>query len=309
MGAGAMLPVGRRARVEVPATSANIGPGFDCLGLALAMTDLVEAEVLAEGIEVEVSGEGAGQVPLDERHLVVRVLREALEDLGHEAPGLRLVATNVVPHSRGLGSSAAAIVAGLALAWGLARPGQELDLDWACQRSSELEGHPDNACAAVLGGIVLAHMDDGGGDGNGRPPVQVARLEPAEGLQCIVWVPGIEVPTAGARAVLPEAVAWDEAVTQAGSAALLVHALTTDPSRLLRGTRDVLHQDRRAALMPDSARLMTELRARGVPAVVSGAGPTVLAIGLADQLAAHEDVEQSGFVRHHLPLGPGVRLV
>ncbi|WP_394275877.1 homoserine kinase [Luteococcus sp.] len=301
----AALPVGRRARAEVPATSANLGPGFDCLGLALTMSDQVEAEVLVEGLEVEVSGQGAGRVPLDARHLVVRVLCRALDELGHEAPGLRLVATNVVPHSRGLGSSASAIVAGIALAWGLARPGEELDLNWACRLSSELEGHPDNACAAVLGGIVLGHMEPGD---DGRPGVQVVRLEPAEGLRCIVWVPEVEVPTAGARAVLPETVPWADAIAQASSAALLVHALTTDPEQLLRGTRDLLHQDRRAALMPDSARLMGELRAHGVPAVISGAGPTVLAVGRSEQLQAHEAVDQTGFVRHHLELGPGVQL-
>ncbi|SJN33211.1 homoserine kinase [Luteococcus japonicus] len=296
------LPAGRRARVRVPATSANLGPGFDCMGLAVDLVDELSAEVLEEGVEVQVTGEGADQVPRDGSHLVVRVLTESLAELGSWLPGVRLDAHNVIPHSRGLGSSAAAIVAGLALAWGLARPGEPLDLDWACRVSTRYEGHPDNACAAVLGGIVLAWP--GVGD-----DVEVVRLEAAPGLRVIAWVPGFEVRTAGARQVLPVDVPRVDALAQAISSALLVHALTKDPSKLLDGTRDRLHQPYRAPLMQPSADLMAELRSQGIAAFISGAGPTVLAMGTPDQLAAAEDVRADGFTRHDLSLGRGVEIL
>ncbi|MEL4357874.1 MULTISPECIES: homoserine kinase [unclassified Luteococcus] len=295
------LDAGCTAAVRVPATSANLGPGFDCMGLALAMYDELSAEVLPAGLDLQLSGCGADEVPRDESHLVVATLRAGLADLAAEAPGLRLRAHNVIPHSRGLGSSAAAIVAGLALAWGLARPGEPLDVAWACRLSSLAEGHPDNACAAVLGGIVLAWMSDG--------QVEVVQLPAAEGLRAIAWVPDFRVPTAGAREVLPELVKRTDAVAQATCSALLVHALTNDVGRLLPATRDRLHQDQRAPLMPPSADLVARLRAAGVAAVVSGAGPTVLALGTTQQLAAADGVSDEGFVRHDLALAGGVELV
>lgn len=296
------LPVGREARVRVPATSANLGPGFDCMGLAVDLVDELSVRVLPEGVEVEVTGEGADQVPRDGSHLVVRVLTEALAELGCTAPGIRLVAHNVIPHSRGLGSSAAAIVAGLALAWGLARPGQALDLDWACRASSRHEGHPDNACAAVLGGIVLAWPREG-------DDVEVVSLAAAPGLRAIAWVPGFEVRTAGARQVLPDEVLRTDAVAQAINSAILVHALTLDPHKLLDGTRDRLHQPYRAPLMQPSADLMNALREAGVAAFISGAGPTVLALGTAEHLAAADEIAADGFVRHDLPLAGGVEIL
>ncbi|GAA1398186.1 homoserine kinase [Luteococcus peritonei] len=295
-----MLPAGRRARVRVPATSANLGPGFDCMGLAVDWYDELSAEVLEHGLEVEVTGEGADQVPRDERHLVVRMLRQGLDELGEQAPGLRLQAHNTIPHSRGLGSSAAAIVAGLALAWALARPGEPLDLDWLDQLSSEAEGHPDNACAAVHGGVVLAWQEQ---------DWEVVELDPVRGLATCAWVPSFEVPTAGARGVLPDEVRRLDAVAQATCAAALVHAITTDPDRLLFATRDRLHQDHRAALMQPSADLVARLRQAGIAAVVSGAGPTVLALGTSEQLEGARTVACEGFRRHDLALGGGVHLL
>lgn len=296
-----MLDVGRSATVRVPATSANLGSGFDCMGLALDLFDELAAEVIADGLVFELSGCGADQVPRDESHLVIATIRAGLADLGAEAPGLRLRAHNQIPHSRGLGSSAAAIVAGLALAWGLARPGEPLDLHWAGELSSRAEGHPDNACAAVLGGVVLAWMPASG--------VEVVRLPPAAGLRAIAWVPSFEVRTAGARQVLPDLVPRADAVAQATCSALLVHALTRDPAHLLAATRDRLHQDYRAPLMQPSADLVARLRAAGVAAVISGAGPTVLALGTAEQLAAADSVADEGFERHDLALAGGVEVL
>ncbi|WP_446721090.1 homoserine kinase [Luteococcus sp. H138] len=293
--------MGRSACVRVPATSANLGPGFDCMGLAVDLFDELTAEVIPEGLDFELSGCGVDTVPRDESHLVIATIRGALASLGAEAPGLRLRAHNVIPHSRGLGSSAAAIVGGLALGWGLARPGEPLDLAWACAQSSLAEGHPDNACAAVLGGIVLAWLD---GD-----DVEVVRLPAAEGLRAIAWVPDFEVGTSGARQVLPDLVPRTDAIAQATCSALLVHALTTDPARLLTATRDRLHQDYRAPLMQPSADLVARLRQAGVAAVISGAGPTVLALGTPEQLAATDAVADKGFRRHDLALAGGVQLI
>lgn len=295
------LDAGLTARVRVPATSANLGPGFDCMGLAVDWYDELQASTTASGLSFELSGEGAEQVPRDGSHLVVATLRDGLASLGAQADGLHLAAHNTIPHSRGLGSSAAAIVGGLALAWGLARPGSPLDLDWLAQLSSRAEGHPDNACAAVYGGVVLAWQES--------ERYEVVRLDPADGLRATVWVPAFEVPTSGARGVLPDLVPRLDAVAQATSAAALVHALTADPTRLHFATRDRLHQDYRAELMRPSADLVARLREAGQAAVVSGAGPTVLALGTQQMLQASDSVACQGFVRHDLALGRGVELL
>ncbi len=294
------IAIGRRARVRVPATSANLGPGFDCMGLALGWTDELSVEVVIGEHVFDLEGEGADQVPRDETHLVVKTLLRALAELGADPVHVRLETRATIPLSRGLGSSAAAIVAGLALAWELARPGQELDTEWACSLSTRIEGHPDNACAAVLGGIILAWTDD---------QLRVARLDAADGLLARVWVPGNEVPTSGARGVLPQNVAHSAAVAQATCSALLVHALTADPSRLLTATQDRLHQPYRAALMPSSAQLVDSLRANGVPAMISGAGPTVIALGTRELLSAADAVAAEGFAIHSLSIGGGVAIV
>ena len=301
-----VIPAGRIARVRVPATSANLGSGFDCMGLALDWYDELEAEATGGGLVFELSGEGAEQVPRDERHLVLASLVDGLADLGDEVAGLVLRAHNTIPHSRGLGSSAAAIVAGLALAWGLARPDRRLDLGWVDRLSSQAEGHPDNATAAVHGGAVLAWMPD---DVDAAPVVEVVELTPVSGLRAIALVPTFEVLTSGARKVLPDDVPRLDAVRQATRSALLVHALTTDPARLLEATDDLLHQPYRAGMMRPSADLVAALRAVGVAAVISGAGPTVLALGTPDQLALAEAVPQDGFVAHSVALGRGVELL
>ena len=223
-------------RVSVPATSANLGPGFDALGLALALRDELEAEVVPGGVTVEVTGEGADDVPRDESHLVVRAMRAAFAVMGEQPPGLRLSCRNVIPHSRGLGSSSAAIVAGIALARGL-----------------------------VAGGGLL--MD-------GTWYATRAAIDPR--VSVVVFVPAEPVATSVARGLLPGQVPHADAAANAGRAALLVAALAGRPELLHLATRDLLHQDYRAPAMPASLALLHELRASGQPAVVSGAGPTVL---------------------------------
>lgn len=258
-------------RVRVPATSANLGPGFDTLGLALDLRDTLEAEVTADGLVVEVEGHGAGEVPLDERHLVVRAMRATFDRLGQAPAGLRLSCTNVIPHARGLGSSSAAIVGGVWLARELVAGGRLLLDDTALlDLAARMEGHPDNVAPALLGGFVIS-----GQDPDGSFWAVPGSVDPRVGA--VVFVPPTPVETEAARGLLPADVPHGDAAANAGRAALLVAALSGSPEQLLRATEDRLHQEYRRPAMPESLALVEELRADGVPAVVSGAGPTVLA--------------------------------
>lgn len=257
-------------RVTVPATSANLGPGFDSLGLALSLRDELHAEVVPEGLHVEVEGEGADDVPRDGSHLVVRALRAALELMDATPTGLRLRCRNQIPHSRGLGSSSAAIVAGVTLARALVAGGQLLVSDDALFRlAADLEGHPDNVAPAFYGGFVISGREDG------RWYAVRAGVDPRVGA--VVFVPPTPVATSVARGLLPTQVPHADAAANSGRAALLVAALAGRPEHLLAATRDYLHQDQREPAMPESLALVHALRADGVPAVISGAGPAVLA--------------------------------
>jgi homoserine kinase len=257
--------------VRAPATSANLGPGFDALGLALAHHDLVEARIAPGGVRVEVTGEGAGELPADGTHLVARAMAATFERLGEHPSGLLLRCRNRIPQARGLGSSSAAIVAGVLAARALTVDGTgQLTDAAALALASELEGHPDNVAPCLLGGFTIAYLDGGVG--------RAARLTPSPAVTPVVYVPAVRGLTAEARAALPRDVPHADAAFNAGRAALLVHALTNDPEMLLSATEDRLHQNFRAPGQPASAELVTNLRAAGVPAVVSGAGPTILAL-------------------------------
>jgi homoserine kinase len=255
--------------VEVPATSANLGPGFDCLGLALDLHDTLTASV-AEGLVVEIVGEGANDLPRDDGHLVVSAMAAAFDLLGARPPGVRLECTNRIPQSRGLGSSSAAIVGGIALARALVTDGEvRLGDDRALELAHALEGHPDNVAPALLGGFVVSGHD---GDEVWAEPVPV---DPR--VSAVALVPPQGVSTEAARGLLPATVAHRDAAAGAARVALLVSALGHAPQHLLRATEDFLHQSYREPAMPDTLALVRRLRAVGVPAVVSGAGPTVLA--------------------------------
>lgn len=291
----------RRCTVRVPATTANLGSGFDCVGMAFDWYDELTLEVLDEpGLEVRVTGEGAYQVPHDERHLVVQSIRSGLAAFGAEAPGLRLTCHNTIPHSRGLGSSAAAIVGGLALAWGVAHPGEPIDRSVITRLATAAEGHPDNAGAAVWGGAILAWAREG--------KVSLVQLELPEGFGAVCFVPTIESKTHEARAVLPDTVTRADAVHQAIAAAALPLALTRRPDLLFDATADLLHQQYRAPMMPSSYDLMLRLRDAGVPAAISGAGPTVIAVGLEEQLAGVSRVDAGAFAVRRLRPAGGVAL-
>ncbi len=283
-------------RVSVPATAANLGPGFDSLGLALSMRDELEAEVIGSGLEVDVSGSGAGEVPLDDTHLVVRSMHAAFDLLGLRPPGLRLSCRNTVPHARGLGSSSAAIVGGVVLARGLVAGGALLVDDTSLFRlAARIEGHPDNVAPAFHGGFVIS-----GRDGRAEDDFYAVSSPVDPRIGAVVFVPPTAVSTEIARGLLPAEVPHADAAADAGRTALLVAALAGQPEHLWRATRDYLHQDYRRPAMPESLALVDALRADGVPATVSGAGPTVLAFTDASGAGALVARCPTGWLVHHL---------
>lgn len=266
-------------RVRAPATSANLGPGFDALGLALGLYDDVVARVHPSAVLIEISGEGE-QAPRDESNLVARSMRATFARLGNQPPGLELSCTNRIPHGRGLGSSAAAIVTGIVLARALVVGGVDaLPDDELLALASELEGHPDNVAACLLGGLTLAW--------SAAESVNAIRLDCEPTVHPVVLIPPYPSGTSEARGLLPDTVPHRDAAVNAGRAALLVAALTSVPEALLPATEDRLHQPYRAHAMPESAQLIARLRSEGHPAVLSGAGPTVLALARDDRESAH----------------------
>jgi homoserine kinase len=305
---------GLRLEVRVPASSANLGPGFDSIGLALGLWDrYVVSTSDSPGVVVEVTGEGASDVPTDERHLVLATMRHTWAVLGVAAPpGLRIEAHNGVPHGRGLGSSATAIVAGVVAGQALstavptradARGGEvPVDLGVATHIASELEGHPDNASASVLGGLTVSWMPDGSGLDQGERTMS-ARINPHPDVEVVVFVPETQLATRTARAVLPDSVPLRAAAAGAGRAALLVHALTADPTHLHAATRDWLHQEARRPSYPATMQLVDTLRAQGHAAVVSGAGPSVLVL-TTRQVA--DSVQPPDEMSHWARLTPGI---
>ncbi|MDA8370441.1 MAG: homoserine kinase [Nocardiopsaceae bacterium] len=264
--------------VRTPATSANLGPGFDTLGLALGLYDEVEVRLRGDDrVTVSVEGEGAEDVPTDESHLVVRAMRTVFEAEGAQLPGLDLHCRNRIPHGRGLGSSASAIVAGVSAAAGLLSNGEpaadRVDRDRVFQAAADIEGHPDNVAPCVYGGFTIAWR--------GAEVWRAMAMAVSPRLRPVVCVPQERLSTERARGLLPGSVPHADAAFTAGRAALLVAAVSGHPELLLEATEDRLHEQYREPVMPVSARLIGELRGcDGLAAVVSGAGPTVLVLGM-----------------------------
>jgi homoserine kinase len=312
------------AVVRVPATSANLGPGFDAFGLALARYDQVEARVTGGGLTMRVQGEGEQTAGLGERHLVVTAMRAAFGAMGGQPDGLALSCINTIPHGRGLGSSAAAVVSGILAARALTADGADrLPAAEVLRLAVDLEGHPDNVAACLAGGLTIAWRPAGaGGEGpdsgagvvpgadgippNGRGPVGLLRLDVLGALTAVVCVAPTAMATQEARHALPAVVPHADAAANAARSALLLAGLTRDASLLFDATEDFLHQRYRAAAMPETAELLRRLRRAGIAAVVSGAGPSVLALGLADAepgLAAVDSIaRETGIAWHVTPL-------
>jgi homoserine kinase len=269
--------------VRVPASSANLGPGFDSIGVALGVWDECTVTVRDEpGLRIEVTGSGAGEVPLDETHLVYRTMVHTWSVLGAAPPvGLELRCHNAVPHGRGMGSSATAIVCGIVAAQGVLalRDGSDgqVDLAVANDIAAALEGHPDNSSASVYGGLTLSWTDDADED-----RTRTVRAPIHEDVDVVVLVPAVQLSTAKARSVLPAQVRLGDAARNSARAALLLHALGHDPLLLLPATREWLHQEPRRPAYPSSMALVDRLRSAGHAAVISGAGPSVLVLTTRD---------------------------
>jgi len=264
----------RAVRVRVPATSANLGPGFDALGLALGLYDDVDIEMAGSGLSIEVSGEGEETAGHGEEHLVAQTFRAAYASIGGVAEGLRIRCVNRIPHARGLGSSSAATIAGILAARALHPDGAEFTDEDVLALATRVEGHPDNVAPCLAGGLTIAWQTPAG--------PRLTRLGVSPRVRPVALVPDLHLSTERARGLLPEMVPHADAAANSGRAALLVAALTVSPELLLDATEDRLHQSYRAPAMPESLELVERLRGKGVAAVVSGAGPTVLALAFRD---------------------------
>lgn len=268
----ATVPVGRTVQVKVPATTANLGPGFDTLGMALALYDELSATVVASGnSRVTVQGVGEASVPTDSSNLVLQSMAATFAHFGVNTPIVERHCTNRIPHGSGMGSSGAAIVGGIMLAKGLLEGIVEIDAHGLLTLATTLEGHPDNVAPALFGGLSIAWMTDAG--------PQHKKLTVHRGVSLLVAVPrDITMSTKSARDLQPETVPHEDAVFNLSRSALLIAALIQSPELLHAATEDKLHQDYRAEAMPETNALVHRLRDEGFAAVVSGAGPSVLVL-------------------------------
>jgi homoserine kinase len=279
-------------QVQVPATSANLGPGFDSFGLALAMHDRYVAQILDDaGLDIDVTGEGADEVPRTDKNLLVKAMNKGFDFLGGKPKGIAVRALNVIPHGRGLGSSASAIVGGLSLSRALVLTGiDKMSDEKLLQLATEMEGHPDNVAAALYGNAVVAWQEDQ----HGKEVAQAISLSVDTRIRAIAFIPSTAVATSKARKMLPESIPHGDAARNSANSALLVHALTLRPDLLFRATQDFLHQSYRQDAMPASFALLTKLRGAGVAAFISGAGPTVLALHTGNESDVAELIRAAG---------------
>jgi homoserine kinase len=260
--------------VKVPATSANLGPGFDSLALALRLHDvLIARETTSHTLTVNVYGEGAGVVATDKSNLVARSMYATFDVLGWHPAGLLIECHNEIPHERGLGSSAAAAVAGILAARALVSGGAATMSDSdVLTLATKIEGHADNPAACLLGGLAITW--------SGMKGQEATRIIPAPEIEPVLYIPQARMSANEARAILPSVVPYGDAVHSVRSTALLVHAFTRAPDLLFMASEDRLHQPFRAQALPATAALLSSLRDAGIAAVLSGAGPSVLALGL-----------------------------
>ncbi len=292
------------AKVRVSASSANLGPGFDSLGLALELYDVLAAQVADEKcLEVDVAGEGADELRRDAKNLVVKAMNTAFDHMGGRPRGLRLSCANSIPHSRGLGSSSAAIIGGMALARALVLGGQErLPDEKMLQLATDIEGHPDNVAAALYGGATIAWQGEEG--------ARAVKVSPHPEISAVAFIPNAGISTSKARRLLPESVPHADAARNAGRAALLVEAIEHHPEFLFDATEDSLHQQYRREAMPRSLSIVTKLRAAGFAAFISGAGPSVLLLHTSGANEGFMELAGSSFQIVHLSIArTGVEVV
>ncbi len=256
-------------RVQVPATTANLGPGFDCLGLALQLYNYVEMSTAASGLHIEVQGEGSAEIPKNEENAVYQAARRVFRQVGYRTQGVRLKLVNNIPVARGLGSSTAAIVGGI-IAAGIIS-GARLEQRDIINLAYGMEGHPDNIAAAVMGGVVVAVPADG--------EVRCVKIPPPKGLKAVVSVPDFPLSTRTSREILPQQVPINDAVFNLGRVALLVSALYTgDISQFTVAMEDRLHQPHRTSLVPGMKKVFAAAKLAGAKGItLSGAGPAIIA--------------------------------
>ena len=286
-----MRIVNDTARVRVPATSGNLGPGFDSMGMAHNLWDEVSVRLTTGKTRVTIYGEGQGVLPTDDSHLIVKALRRGLDAAGLPQSGIELTCRNGIAQGRGLGSSAAAVVAGLMLVRGLVDEPELFDDDVVLQLATEFEGHPDNAAPAIYGGAVVAWME-------AKKP-HVAQIPVSPDMGTTLLIPDTELLTETARSVVPATVPHQDAAFNASRTALLVLALRDRPDLLMQATEDRLHQNYRADAMRASHVAMRSLREAGWPAVISGAGPSILVFDTLSPEASRM-LEETGF---HVVIG------
>lgn len=273
-------------KVTVPATSANLGPGFDSLGMALAFYDEYELETTAAGLEISIDGEGSQSAAKDENNLIYKSIKLVFDSVGEKVPGIRLRCKNSIPHGRGMGSSGAAVAGGVMLAAGLLA-NKKFSEQQLLEFATRMEGHPDNVAPALFGGLTIAWVDETG--------PHHKKLTVHRGISPLVLVAPNEMSTKLARSLQPESVPHTDAVFNVSRSALLVAALTQSPELMMSATEDRLHQNYRASAMPETSKLISKLRENGHPAVVSGAGPSVLVLDGDPQ----NRLEAMDFVKRH----------
>lgn len=265
----------------MPATTANLGPGFDCLGMALSLSNLVTVEVIPQGLSIDINGEGHATLSRDEENTIYQCIREVFQKVEMPVPGLHITLENAVPVERGLGSSATAAVGGLTAANRLC--GDPLSTDRILALACRWEGHPDNVTPALMGGLTVSVMVD--------ESVVYTRL-PVPDLGVVLFVPDFPIPTKKAREVLPEYIPHRDATYNVGRVALLVAALTSGRTDLLPvAVNDRLHEPYRAALFPEITSFYLAAREAGATAAfLSGSGSTILALTIPGN---EDNVEQA----------------
>ena len=263
-------------RVKAPATSANMGPGFDCMGIALNIFNTVEAQIIPEGLEIETYGRDAGLIENDDTNLIYRAMKKVFTMTGYSPAGLKITSYNEIPVARGLGSSAASTAAGLLLANALA--GEKLGLDEIIKLGTEIEGHPDNIVPALIGGMTLSYAMD-------TSAVGYVKMDFPDKMRMIVMVPDFMLSTSKSREVLPSRVDIKDAVFNVSRAALMVAALTSNKPELLKyAVEDRLHQPYRGKLIPGMEEIFATAYNAGARGVfLSGSGSTLIALVDADE--------------------------
>jgi homoserine kinase len=259
-------------KVRVPATVANLGPGFDALGVAVRMYLEIDIEPRRDSVEVMVEGEGAEELPQDETNLVIRSMNTFFDHVGRRPPGFAVHLKNPIPLASGLGSSAAAVIGGLTAARAIT--GRNVPQVEMIHLATGMENHPDNVLPALLGGLVVCY------EGESESVFRYLRIDPSDRLVPILAVPAEGFSTAEARKALPTDVAFEDAQFTASRAALLVAAISTGAGSdvLADAMSDRLHEPHRLKLMPETAAVHEELRSAGVPVSLAGAGPSLLVV-------------------------------